>query len=206
MTRVCQLALATVLLSLTATAQIRIGGFAPAGASNFGRRPIGLAHSHRYSYPGYAYSGLPYFYSDYEPYEEYALEPPPRPEPAPQVKTEPAADPMLLELHGSQWVKVSNFSQGSDRTISTAVPAQQISSKPLPPALLVFRDGHTEEISSYSIIGQTIYAKADYWSTGKWTRTIQLADLNIPVTLEQNHERGVNFGLPSSPDEIMIRP
>jgi hypothetical protein len=33
-----------------------------------------------------------------------------------------------------------------------------------------------------------------------------LADLNLPATIERNHERGINFELPSNPDEIMLRP
>src|SRR6266566_2156961 len=34
------------------------------------------------------------------------------------------------------------------------------------PAVLIYRDGHSEEISSYSIIGRVIYAKSDYWTNG----------------------------------------
>jgi hypothetical protein len=78
--------------------------------------------------------------------------------------------------------------------------------KEMPPTVLVYRDGHTEELTSYSIIGNAIYAKADYWSSGLWTRTIQIADLDIPATLKQNQQRGVKFELPSGPGEVMIRP
>ena len=51
-----------------------------------------------------------------------------------------------------------------------------------------------------------IYTKADYWTAGAWTRTIQIADLDIPATLKQNQQRGVKFELPSGPDEVVIRP
>ena len=74
------------------------------------------------------------------------------------------------------------------------------------PAVLIYRDGHSEEISSYSIIGRVIYAKADYWSNGAWSRNIQIGDLDIPATLRENEQRGVKFELPSGPDEVMIRP
>ena len=204
MLRASQLAMAIVLLGSSAFAQLHAGGVSPGTLSHITPRPFAIARGHHRFYPGYAYYAPPYFYSDYEPYDEYVPEPPPSPEPTPQVKIEPALDPVLLELHGSQWVKVANFTEPSKS--AAGVPAQQISTKPLPPAVLVFRDGHTEEVSSYSIIGQTIYAKADYWRTGKWTRSIQLAKLNIPATIEQNHARGLNFELPSSPDEIMLRP
>jgi hypothetical protein len=61
-------------------------------------------------------------------------------------------------------------------------------------------------LSSYSIIGTLIYTKGDYWSSGNWTRKIQIADLDLPATLKQNQDRGVKFELPSGPDEVMIRP
>ncbi|MCU1271999.1 MAG: hypothetical protein JWN74_3293 [Acidobacteriaceae bacterium] len=170
---------------------------------------ITRSHGRRPFYPAYGYYGLPFSYSDY--YEPYEVEyPPPQPPPEPpapaaQVKTEPLPDPVLLELHGSQWVRVRNFGESSARALA-ADTVPRAPSKPLPPAILVYRDGHTEELSSYSIIGESIYTKADYWSTGAWTRTIQIADLDIPATLRKNHERGVAFELPSGPDEVMIRP
>jgi hypothetical protein len=76
----------------------------------------------------------------------------------------------------------------------------------LPPAVLVFRDGRTEEVSSYTIMSGTIYSKADYWTTGAWTRKIQIADLDVPATLKLNHDHGLKFVLPGSPNEIVTRP
>jgi hypothetical protein len=86
------------------------------------------------------------------------------------------------------------------------LPDTETPMKELPPAILVYRDGHTEEINSYSIIGPVIYTKADYWTSGSWTRKIQIADLDLPATFKQNQDRGVKFDLPSNPDEVMIRP
>jgi|SRR5581483_1769324 len=200
-----RLAIVVALFSASAFSQARMGSFGPGTLAHFGARPLGIAHNHHHFYPGYGYYALPDFYSDYEPYVDYVPEPPSRPEPVPQVKIEPAPDPVLLELHGNQWVKVTNFNETSGHVASTGVPSQ-VSTKTLPPVVLVFRDGHMEEVKSYSIIGPTIYAKADYWTTGKWTRAIHLANLNIPATIERNHARGLNFELPSSPDEIMLRP
>ncbi len=155
--------------------------------------------------------GAPYFYSDYyEPYEpEYpATEAEPPPAPAVQVKNEPLPDPVLLELRSGQWVRVTNFGETSERALSTGAQVSPSTTKPqeMAPAILVYRDGHTEEVSSYSIIGRMIYTKADYWTVGAWTRTIQIADLDIPATMKQNQQRGVRFELPSGPDEVMIRP
>ena len=76
----------------------------------------------------------------------------------------------------------------------------------LPPAVLVFRDGRTEEVSSYTIMSGTIYSRADYWTSGSWTRKIQIADLDVPATLKLNQGRGLNFVLPASPNEVVMRP
>jgi hypothetical protein len=122
-------------------------------------------------------------------------------------QAEPLPDPVLLELHGTKWVRVTNSGGSSDQAVVREVAApQQAQAKPLPPAVLVYRDGHSEEVSSYSIIGDAIYIKTNHWTTGSWTRTIQVADLNIPATLSENQKRGVDFELPSSPNEVMIRP
>ncbi|HZR67222.1 MAG TPA: hypothetical protein VFA85_18930 [Terriglobales bacterium] len=200
------LAFAVAFLTTGVVAQTRFGNFRRSASIGPGRTVV---RAHRPFFPA-TYYPIPYFYSDlYDPYEiEYsAPEPPPRPEPIIQVKTEPIPDPVLLELHGDQWVKVPSFSMASDHALAKGTSAKEAAARqPLPPAVLVFRDGHREEITSYSIIGDSIHAKSDYWTTGSWNRTIPVAALNIPATLAQNRDRGVNFELPSSPDEIMIRP
>jgi len=122
------------------------------------------------------------------------------------VKNEPLPEPALLELRGTQWVRVTNFGESSQIALSPTVQASTQRPVETPPAVLVYRDGHSEEVSSYSIIGSMIYTKADYWTAGAWTRTIQIADLDIPATLKRNQQRGVKFELPSGPDEVMIRP
>jgi hypothetical protein len=126
--------------------------------------------------------------------------------PAPlQVKAEPVPDPVLLELRGNQWVKVESFTS-VPAAAPVNVPSPQVAVQQSAPTVLVYRDGHSEELSSYSIIGPLIYTKSDYWSSGNWTRKIQIADLDLPATLKQNQDRGVKFELPSGPDEVMIRP
>jgi hypothetical protein len=203
--RISRLTLAVALLLSSAVAQTRMGGFATASRFGHIQRNRIVIREHRVFNPAYGYYGTPYFYSDYyEPSDfEYQL-----PEAAPppiqvQVKAEPLPDPVLLELHGSRWVKVTNFGESSDRALATET---QIKIKPLPPAILVYRDGRTEELSSYSIVGGSIHTKSNYWTTGVWTRTIPVADLDIPATLKENQKRGVNFELPLGPDEIMLRP
>lgn len=173
------------------------------------RSRVLIAYPHHVFGPAYGYYGTPYFYSDYYGPSEFEYQPAlPSPQPVQvQVKPEPLPDPVLLELHGSRWVKVTNFGESSDRAPAVATPAEtQTKVKPLPPAVLVFRDGHTEELSSYSIIEGSIHTKSNYWTTGTWTRTIPVADLDIAATLQQNEKRGINFELPSGPNEVMLRP
>jgi len=203
------LALAVVLVASNAMAQGRRGSFP--SAARFGdaqRNRIIVVHERRAFNPAYAYYGAPFFYSDY--YEPSDLEyQAPEPSPPPiqvQVKTEPLPDPVLLELHGSRWVRVTNFGESSDQAVTADRRALSVPVKEQPPAILVYRDGHMEELTSYSIIGGSIYTKANYWITGSWTRTIAIADLDIPATLKENEKRSVDFELPSGPNEVMLRP
>lgn len=192
------------------------GGFAPGVhrsstrifvGNGFRSRPF-RRNSGSYGWPYFADYGYGYG-DDYdaEPYAYPPSAPAPQagPPPAPAVEeSQPLPSPVLLELHGDQWVQVNSFRIPSAETQQLSPGSQNPSA--LPPAVLVFRDGHTEEVNSYSIIGPVIYTKSDYWASGKWTRKIQIADLDLPATLKQNQERGVKFELPSSPDEVMIRP
>ncbi len=128
-----------------------------------------------------------------------------------------APEPLLLEWHGDHWVRVTSHGQSatgaqpdySERSNGRSAPSERngASQPPRepPPAVLVFRDGHKEEVSSYTIIGGTMYTKADYWTSGSWTKEIQIADLDLPATLRLNQERGVKFALPAGPYEVVMR-
>lgn len=63
---------------------------------------------------------------------------------------------------------------------------------PQPPTLLVFKDGHTLEISNYAIVGATLFDL-----TPGHARKVSLADLDLDATGKQNDDRGVTFQLPS---------
>jgi hypothetical protein len=166
----------------------------------------GFRHSGFFNGP-YWYPG---FYPDYYPdfYDSHEYQPPPpapAPEPVAAPQQQPLPAPALLELQGDQWVKVTSFTTAqSPLSTRAAQPTSLV--QEMPPTILVFRDGHNEELTSYSIIGDSIYTKSDYWTSGTWTRTIQIADLDISSTLKQNQRRGVKFELPAGPNEVMIRP
>jgi hypothetical protein len=167
----------------------------------------------------------PDFYADYYYAGPPAAEPPPpqvvivkTSEPAVQTPPAPPVEPLVLELHGDHWVRITDSgeteiglantqpgsAQASGRRSAGTEAAQQV--RPLPPAVLVFRDGHQEQTKKYTIIGPVIYTSASYSVGGAWTKKIPLAALDVPATLQINRERGVTFNLPSAPNEVVIRP
>ena len=176
----------------------------------FGRRAVLLSY--------------PYFYSDYgyeseeTPKQQVVAVPVPAVVPAPPT---PALDPLLIEWQGDHFVRMTlsqkdsagsqiapDYSErtalqpaGPGRKAMTVLPPRE-----LPPAVLVFRDGRKEQVSSYTIVSGTIYSQADYWTSGTWTRKIQIADLDVPATLKLNQERGLKFVLPGGPHEVVLRP
>ena len=134
-------------------------------------------------------------------------------EPAPVVAQQPAAvqevkpaNPLLIELQGDRFVRLTG--NGVNPSVATASATKPTTEqhRELPPAVLVFRNGHRQEISSYSIIGPALYASGSYWTNGYWTQKILLADLDMPATLQANQERGINFVLPSAPNQVVTRP
>jgi hypothetical protein len=133
----------------------------------------------------------------------------------------PPPESLMLELRGNHWVRVTDSGQtmadsqsgekgsAKDANVRTLTPRESAAVEPpqeLPPAVLVFRDGHKEEITRYTIVGGSIYTSADYWNNGSWTKKVPIAELDVPATLELNRERGANFSLPSSPRVVIIRP
>jgi hypothetical protein len=73
----------------------------------------------------------------------------------------------------------------------------------LPPAVLVYRDGHREEIADYTIADGVIYVHVDYWQNGYWIRHIPLSALDPPATMQANQRRGVRFMLPSASNVVI---
>jgi hypothetical protein len=178
----------------------------------------------------------PYYYSDYDYADEADFGPPPPErvlQPDPPVPLAKPAESIVVELRGDHWVRLTSYGPsqiggqaanspsdsrasvggGTQSPHAAAAPsttsaAFDLTPPPpaLPPAVLVFRDGHQEEASKYTIINKTIYIKSNYWSSGSWTRKIPIAELDLPATLQANQARGAKFALPSSPGEIMMRP
>ena len=135
--------------------------------------------------------------------------------------------PLLIELQNGRYVRVEGTAVNADavpldsapnsapnrasagvgpaRSLPSASPAAP-PAPPLSPAVLVFRDGHTEEVRDYTISGGMLYARGNYYTDGYWNKTIDLGTVNIAETLQANANRNVKFVLPSSPNEVITRP
>jgi hypothetical protein len=137
----------------------------------------------------------------------------------------PPAQPLVIELQSGRYVRITSLAVGRNPVTLTVAPddvvsdhSQAVASKSapaiaaaspphdLPPALLVFRDGHSEEVRDYTIADGVLYARGDYYTDGYWTKKIELSTLNVAQTLEANTTRSVKFILPSSPNEVITRP
>ncbi len=136
---------------------------------------------------------------------------------------QPASQPLLIELQGGRYVRLtgentsdsglayqaataSTASSNSAKLDSKRRPAHEVTARVLAPVILVFRDGHSEEVRDYTIADGAIYARGDYYSDGYWNKKIELFALNLPETVKSNQERGVHFVLPSAPNEVITRP
>ena len=175
----------------------------------------------------------PYYYSDYESSSEGPIIEAPPPtvivqgaQANAQSSVQKPAAALVLELDGDHWVRVTNSGESeiggaspqAEPVASSTIPQSATTvltarrtetpeaASEIPAAVLVYRDGHKEEIRKYIVVGAAIYTTADYWTSGSWTRKIQIAELDVPATLKLNREQGAKFSLPSAPNEIMVRP
>jgi hypothetical protein len=208
------------------------GGFHARGPSRGGG---GRGHYARPRFGGRNYNRsafivAPYFYptdfySDYYSSQPTVTEAPPpqvvvvrTTEPEVQAPPPPPVESLMLELRGDHWVRITDSGESEVGDAAAQHSSAQVSSRrsaatetampvrPVPPAVLVFRDGHQEQTKKYTIIGPVIYTSADYWAGGGWTRKIPIAELDVPATLRLNQEHGVKFNLPSAPNEVVVRP
>jgi hypothetical protein len=182
------------------------GGFGANRGGRFGRYP--------------AFWGDPYFYADY-PYPSLASAPQAAPVVVVQSASAAATQPdrpsesVLIEWQGDRYVRSTGEHEASLQDYAdtgavarsdSSAQSRPVSHSELAPAVLVFRDGHREQVLDYVIARGNLYARGDYYRDGYWTRDIQLASLDIAATLKANEQSGVKFVLPSSPNEVVTRP
>lgn len=128
-----------------------------------------------------------------------------------------AVEPLMIELQGDRYVQVKAADAGvqpvdlassdSGATVSVTRQPPVASARPqdIPPAILIFRDGHSEQVRDYTIADGVLYARGDFYTDGYWNEKIELASLNVPETLQANNARNAKFVLPSLPNEVITR-
>jgi hypothetical protein len=203
----------------------RMGGAGRRSISSFG--PAREAR-----FPRSLYLGTPLWFDDYPPNDNVApsvivVQAPAQPAASarPVFEETKSAAPLLIEWQGDRYVRRTTGTatetnpapldySASTKGNSAVHPAPSVSpanplspSIPEPaPATFVFRDGHREQSSDYTIVSGVIYTRGDYWTSGSWTRKIPIAQLDVPATLRANADNRVPFRLPSAPNEIITRP
>lgn len=122
----------------------------------------------------------------------------------------PPATPLMIELRGDRYIQVSGDEPSTARVIDAVQtpPSSQTRAQTASRAttILVFRDGHREEIADYTIAQGTLYASADFYSSGAWNRKIDLSTVNVAETTSSNQSRGIAFRVPSAPNEVIVGP
>ena len=120
--------------------------------------------------------------------------------------------------------KAPNPPQPATRTELPAGPtgsAVPTAAASLAPTILIYRDGHREEVPDYAIVGRVLYAHEGCGADSALSvsancdaaeqpdygmKSIQVSALDLPATMKANRENGVNFVLPAGPNEVVTRP
>jgi len=226
--QVRRLIIAPVVLAVAVSAFAQRGGGSSAGLGSFGFSPHAAPASHfatgiwktstgdfrtgRAYRAAYLDGGLPLWWdasydSSSAPPQVYVMQAPPSaPAASSLAPPTPAQDPLMIELRGDKYVRVSSTTQPGAVDIAHGTDSIARSAVRLVPTVFVFRDGHREESSDYSIYDGVVHARTQFWTDGSWSRQIPLASLNIPESLRVNQERGVQLLLPSAPNEVIVRP
>jgi|SRR5271165_235521 len=123
-----------------------------------------------------------------------------------------AMQPLMIELQGGRYVRVSGDEDSRSQIIDRealrreAAPTEVTAHNEPPPALLIFRNGHQEQVSDYTIADGILYARGNFYVDGAWTKKIQLTALNLPETIKANRSRGLRFRLPTASNEVIVGP
>lgn len=148
--------------------------------------PWGCRHKFGYGYNTAAYytpiyAAVPYYYDSTDANPYLYSGPPPEQTLHVVVDLPPSRRPGLPEPD-----EVAVAPPAAAPAREGGVPA------PLEATVLVFRDGHHQEVTNYAIMGQTLYV------FGNRTQKIGLGDIDLPATIKLNDDRGVDFHLPAA--------
>jgi hypothetical protein len=189
--------------SVTSLGSARYSSLPPPSVTSMGPYVRGLHPYPPYSnrpYRGYGYSrggwayAAPYYYIPYGDYGydyDYVG--------GPDTYSGPPMGPNDPTLHiiVEQPPVQSYHAAPEEARVATPPPVVQEQpspareAKPREPTVLVFRDGHQQEVSNYAIMGQTVYVLDDR------TQKIPLANLDVSATVKANDDRGMEFKIPA---------
>lgn len=149
-------------------------------------RPFRFEHRRRIRlfspfYGGY-YVANPYPYYDDQGYDYYPPEEPVADD------TRPTREDDARQLLNEDY-RAELSSEQEQRTELKPAP-EPIANQPN--TVLIFKDGHQVEVANYAIVGATLYELNDGRSV-----KVQIADLDLPATVKENDQRGVEFQLPA---------
>jgi hypothetical protein len=163
---------------------VRISG----GTANTGSRSVGHHRGHlQGGYGSYGWGApleLPYD-SEYGQMEGRGTFEQGQAEPAPDTRV----GPTVFEYNGRASAAGNQPVEQSAATLEPQ-PAEGGSQSSTTPTVLVFRDGHQQEVENYAIAGNKLIVVGDK------TERIQLSDLDLNATAKANEDRGVDFKMP----------
>jgi len=146
-----------------------------------------------YGYGGYGYGyAVPYDYlypSDDSGYYGEGSSGPYLYSGPPQGSTPPAEQTLHIIVDSAP-PKYAPRDDIAEQQPERVAPAPMPDAKPGAPTILVFRDGHKQNVTNYAIMGQTVYIFDDR------TKKVALADLDVPATVKANDDQGVEFQVP----------
>jgi len=140
---------------------------------------------------GYGYSGFgatyaaPFYVPMYDTSDSY--------DPGPYLYSGPPAEQILHIVVDTPPARQEAVAEdGEDAPPPAPTKAKhEHDAGPVEQTILVFRDGHKQEVNTYVIMGQTVYV------FDSRTQKIALGDLDVPATIKANDDRGIAFQLPS---------
>ena len=164
-------------------------GYGFTGAPTFARGPIIINgfrsrgfNRHFFPYAGEYY--WPYYGWGYPWFDDYDQSTYQQSYAQPNQPVLVVVDPKSGEDRGEQYAPPPAQAQA---------PAPPAPAEEQEPTVLVFRDGHQQEVRNYAIIGPMLW---DF--SAKGTHKIPLADIDLDTTRKLNDDRGVDFVLPKS--------
>ncbi|MGB9103288.1 MAG: hypothetical protein WCC59_00895 [Terriglobales bacterium] len=161
-------------------------GFYFPGVYNHG--PVNLRPKRHHNYNAGAY------YPIYVPYA-YPVAGAAEPDPEAEAEPDPPA-PTIFE-HRATTARVPSASADSSRyahqpTVAAEEEPSPADAREQIPVVLVYLDGHEQEVKNYAIVGPTLYDLGAFVA-----HKIPLAELNLKATIKANDDRGVEFSVPA---------